>query len=101
MLLPHQRKGYFINSQGRMSNALLRAREPYWKKNVLFGAVLFSFFGGCLAYTFNLLLTSDEFQDIPIPPIEENELKRLRAEYEEKKKQKMLNGDNELKPFEK
>ncbi|XBW37636.1 hypothetical protein QEN19_003218 [Hanseniaspora menglaensis] len=101
MLLPHQRKGYFVNSQSRMSNALLRAREPYWKKNVLFGGILFAFFGGSLLYTFKTILSSDEFQDIPIPPIEEEDLKRLRAEYEEKKRQKNLNGATELKPFEK
>lgn len=79
----------------------MRAREPYWKKNVIFGAVLFAFFGGSLAYTFNLLVASDEFQDIPIPPIDENELTRLRAEYEAKKKQQALEGKAELKPFEK
>lgn len=95
-ILPHQRKGYYSRSQGRMSNALLRAREPYLKKNLLLGGFLFSIFFGTIGYTFYKIFDSDEFQDIPIPPISEEELKLLRAEYEAIKK---TSNPDALKPY--
>ncbi|CAI8496630.1 hypothetical protein ACO0OL_002165 [Hanseniaspora opuntiae] len=94
--LPHQRKGYYDRSRGRMSNALLRAREPYIKKSIMLGGVLFGIFFGTLGYTYTKILASDDFQDVPIPPISEEDLKLLKAEYEATKKK---NGDTTLKPY--
>ncbi|GMM39406.1 hypothetical protein FOG51_00887 [Hanseniaspora uvarum] len=95
-ILPHQRKGYYSKSQGRMSNALLRAREPYLKKNLILGGFLFGIFFGTLGYTYKKLLVSDEFQEVPIPPISEEELKLLKAEYEASKNN---TNASSLKPY--
>ncbi|KAL6933042.1 related to Cytochrome c oxidase assembly protein 3, mitochondrial [Hanseniaspora guilliermondii] len=94
--LPHQRKGYYDRSRGRMSNALLRAREPYLKNSLIVGGLLFGLFFGTLGYTYTKILASDDFQDVPIPPISEDELKLLKAEYEASKKK---NAETTLQPY--
>ncbi|KAK6201620.1 Rrg10 protein [Scheffersomyces amazonensis] len=70
----------------QITPALYRVRAPFFKRNVI-GFVLVSAIPlGVYMYTWSFL-SKDEFSDIPIPPIDDAELKQLQAEYEAKKKQ--------------
>ncbi|AGO12198.1 AaceriAEL163Cp [[Ashbya] aceris (nom. inval.)] len=72
----------------KMTPAMLRARQPYVKGN-LFGLVtLLGVAGGIYAYTYRALHKDDDFADVPIPPVSEEELRQLRQEYELHKKQR-------------
>lgn len=72
-----------------MSPAMLRARRPYFWKNVaVFGALL------CIplavyGYTYSFLHT-DDFEDIPVPPLSDEEVKKLQKEYREEKARKNI-----------
>lgn len=68
-----------------MSPALLRVRAPFFWRNTVGLLLVAAVPLGVYAYTWNIL-TKDEFEDIPIPPISDTELAKLRREYEEKKK---------------
>ncbi|CAH2353786.1 cytochrome c oxidase assembly factor 3, mitochondrial [[Candida] railenensis] len=68
-----------------MSPALLRVRAPFFWRNTVGLLFVAAVPLGVYAYTWNIL-TKDEFEDIPIPPISDAELAKLRREYEEKKK---------------
>ncbi|KAF8003713.1 hypothetical protein OXX80_010488 [Metschnikowia pulcherrima] len=67
-----------------MTPALYRVRQPFFWKNFaaffIVGAVPLSVY----MYTWNVL-SKDDFGDIPIPPISNEELAKLREEYETKK----------------
>ncbi len=67
-----------------MTPAMIRARQPFFWKNLATFGLLSSIAGGVYYYTV-LKLSRDDFADIPVPPIEENELKQLQQEYEAKK----------------
>lgn len=68
-----------------MTPALLRVRAPYFWRNTiglfLVGAIPLGVYG----YTWNFL-SQDELSDIPIPPISDEELAKLKKDYENKKK---------------
>lgn len=68
-----------------MSPALLRVRAPYFVRNMIGLVIATSVPVGVYYYTFNML-SKDEFSDIPIPPIADDELAKLKKEYEDKKK---------------
>lgn len=78
-------KGYYEPHSYRMSPALLRARQPYFVKNMIGLAILLSIPTGIYLYTYNFL-NQDDFDDIPIPPLDEETIKQLQKEYEEEKK---------------
>lgn len=68
-----------------MTPALLRVRAPYFWKNTIALFLVGSIPVGVYAYTWNFL-SKDELSDIPIPPISDDELAKLKKEYESKKK---------------
>lgn len=68
-----------------MSPALLRVRAPFFWRNTIGLLLVTAIPAGVYYYTWQTL-TKDEFGDIPIPPISDTELAKLRKEYEEKKK---------------
>lgn len=74
-----------------MSPALLRVRAPYFVRNTIALIVATSIPLGVYCYTINVL-SKDEFSDIPIPPIADDELAKLRKEHEDKKKTAWIMG---------
>lgn len=66
-----------------MTPAALRARRPFFWKNIGLASVLFTLTGGIYFYTLNAL-TQDDFGDIPIPPISDEELAKLRSQRQDK-----------------
>jgi cytochrome c oxidase assembly factor 3 len=77
--------GYYQQHTYRMSPAMLRARQPYFVKNMIGLAILIAIPIGIYSYTYNFL-NQDEFDDIPIPPLDEDTIKQLQEEYEKEKK---------------
>lgn len=67
-----------------MTPALLRLRAPFFAKNMIGLALATSIPLGVYFYTVDML-SKDEFSDIPIPPIADDELAKLKKEYEDKK----------------
>lgn len=78
-------KGYYEPHTYRMSPAMLRARQPYFVKNMIGLAILSAIPIGIYLYTYNFL-NQDDFEDIPIPPLDEATIKELQKEYEQEKK---------------
>lgn len=73
----------------KMTPAMIRARQPFFKKNLAGLLVLVGITGGIYAYTYRFLNRDNDFADVPIPPIDEKELEKLKKEYElEKLKRK-------------
>lgn len=67
-----------------MTPALYRVRKPFFWKNMAGLLLATSVPLGVYMYTINVL-SQDDFADIPIPPISDDELAKLKKEYEEKK----------------
>lgn len=63
---------------------MIRARRPYFWKNAATFAVLSTLTVSVYFYTYSFL-GKDTFEDVPIPPMDEEELKKLRKEYEAEK----------------
>lgn len=63
---------------------MIRARRPYFWKNAATFAVLSTITVSVYFYTYSFL-GKDTFDDIPIPPIDDAELQKLRKEYEAEK----------------
>lgn len=78
-------KGYYEPHTYRMSPALLRARQPYFVKNMIGLVVLSAIPISIFMYTYNYL-NQDDFDEIPIPPLDEETIKELQKEYEAEKK---------------
>lgn len=76
--------GYYEAHTYRMSPAMLRARQPYFFRNMVGLAILSAIPIGIYLYTFNFL-NQDDFEDIPIPPLDEATIKELQKEYEQQK----------------
>lgn len=68
-----------------MTPAMIRARRPYFWKNAATFVVLSGLTLGIYFYTYSFL-GQDDFEDVPIPPISEEELAKLKKEYEVSKK---------------
>ncbi|AMD19293.1 HBR392Cp [Eremothecium sinecaudum] len=73
---------------GKMTPAMIRARQPYFKKNMISLVVLLGLVGGIYTYTYRFLHKDDDFRDVPIPPIDEKELQKLKMEYMNEKKRR-------------
>ncbi|SSD58619.1 probable Cytochrome c oxidase assembly protein 3, mitochondrial [Saccharomycodes ludwigii] len=71
----------------KMTPAMIRARQPYFVKNMIGLGVLVGVTAGIYAYTYRILHKDDDFSDIPIPPIDEKELEKLKKEYEDHKRE--------------
>lgn len=67
-----------------MTPAMLRARRPFFWKNVAVFGVLSSISLSVYIYTYSFLM-QDDFGDIPIPPVSDEDLAKLKKEYSEGK----------------
>ncbi|GBL49355.1 Cytochrome c oxidase assembly factor 3, mitochondrial [Candidozyma auris] len=67
----------------QMTPALYRVRKPYFWKNLFALGIVGAIPLGVYAYTWRVL-NQDDFADIPIPPISDEELAKLKKEYESK-----------------
>lgn len=77
--------GYYDKNTFRMSPAMVRARQPYVVKNMV-GLVLLSAVPLSIYFYTYSFLAQDDFEDIPIPPLDDATVKQLQKEYEESKK---------------
>ncbi|SGZ55485.1 CIC11C00000001478 [Sungouiella intermedia] len=68
----------------QMTPALYRVRKPFFWRNFVGFFLVSAIPLGVYMYTWNVL-SKDEFADIPIPPISDEELAKLKKEYELKK----------------
>ncbi len=80
---------YYTPGTHRMSNAMLRARRPYFWGNLLTFGALLTIPTGVYYYTFHIL-HKDDFEDIPVPPLDNEQVKQLQKEYREEKAKKVL-----------
>ncbi|KAK9248592.1 hypothetical protein V1506DRAFT_518829 [Lipomyces tetrasporus] len=72
----------YQDASSRMSPALLRARSRYTQRNIVTGIVIAGIVGGI--YTYAATATgSDDFSDVPMPPVPEDAVDKLRREREE------------------
>ncbi|CAL9736281.1 cytochrome c oxidase assembly factor 3, mitochondrial [Monosporozyma servazzii] len=71
----------------KMTPAMIRARQPFFARNMIGLAFFVGLTGGIYYYTYSFLHKDNDFADVPIPPIEEEDLKQLQKEYELRKKQ--------------
>lgn len=65
----------------RMTPAMIRARKPFFRNNMIGISILLGLSTGIYFYTYRFLHKDNDFVDVPIPPIDEKELKKLREEY--------------------
>ncbi|QPG76641.1 hypothetical protein FOA43_004033 [Brettanomyces nanus] len=75
---------YYSKDTYRMSAAMLRARRPYFWRNMAGLVILGSIPVAVYVYTFNFLHT-DDLEDIPVPPLSDEKVKQLQKEYKEEK----------------
>lgn len=71
----------------KMTPAMIRARQPFFVRNMVALGFFLGLTGGIYYYTYAFLHKDNDFADVPIPPIDEAELKQLQKEYEMRKKQ--------------
>lgn len=64
-----------------MTPAMLRARAPFLRGNLTGLALLMGIAGGVYVYTYKALLKDGDFEDVPVPDVSPEELRRLREEY--------------------
>lgn len=72
----------------KMTPAMIRARKPFFARNMMGLAALLGVAGGVYYYTYEFLHKDNDFADVPIPPIDAKELEQLKKEYEEHKQQR-------------
>ncbi|GMM33187.1 Coa3 protein [Saccharomycopsis crataegensis] len=65
----------------KMTPSMIRARSQYFWPNAITFTVLGGLSVGIYFYTYHFL-AKDEFDDIEIPPVSEEDLKKLREEYQ-------------------
>ena len=66
----------------KMTPAMIRARQPFFRRNMIGLGLLLGVTGGVYFYTYNFLHRDNDFADVPVPPISEEELAQLKKEYE-------------------
>ncbi|KAH3681502.1 hypothetical protein WICPIJ_007525 [Wickerhamomyces pijperi] len=71
----------------KMTPAMIRARKPFFWRNAATFAVLSTITVSVYFYTYSFL-GQDTFDDVPIPPISDAELAKLKQEYESSKQAK-------------
>ncbi|ODV60353.1 Coa3p ASCRUDRAFT_76351 [Ascoidea rubescens DSM 1968] len=76
---------YLNHKTWRMTPSFIRARQPYFWKNFATFFILAAIPTSAYFYTYKFL-GKDDLADIEIPPISEEDLKKLKAEYEAEKK---------------
>lgn len=77
--------GYYDKQTYRMSPAMRRARAPYAVKNFIALIALSAVPISIYLYTYRFL-SQDDFDDIPIPPLDDATVKQLQEEYAHSKK---------------
>lgn len=72
----------------KMTPAMIRARQPFFVRNMVGLFALLGVSGGVYMYTYKFLHKDNDFRDVPIPPVDEKELEQLKKEYKEHKRLK-------------
>ncbi|VEU20073.1 DEKNAAC100452 [Brettanomyces naardenensis] len=75
---------YYENGSYRMSPAMIRARRPYFWRNFGTFLIIASVPLGVYLYTFSFLHT-DDLEDIPVPPLSDEQVQELQKEYRKEK----------------
>ncbi|CCH61678.1 hypothetical protein TBLA_0F01350 [Henningerozyma blattae CBS 6284] len=70
----------------KMTPAMIRAREPFFRRNIIGVSVLLGVSASIYFYTYRFLHKDNDFADVPIPPIDPKELETLKQEYYKDKK---------------
>ncbi|KAK9367407.1 hypothetical protein V1509DRAFT_626543 [Lipomyces kononenkoae] len=73
----------YQDASSRMSPALLRARSRYTTRNIVTGIVIAGIVGSIYAYAATAT-GSDDFSDVPMPPVPEMAVEQLRRDREGK-----------------
>ncbi|CCF57409.1 hypothetical protein KAFR_0C04180 [Kazachstania africana CBS 2517] len=84
--MPLEPSRYQDKRTWKMTPAMIRARQPFFAKNMVGLVGLLAVTGGVYFYTYNFLHKDNDFAEVPIPPVSEEELKQLKKEYELKKR---------------
>lgn len=84
-MMKNRMDSYYDRQTMRMSPSLVRARRPYFWRNFGTFLALLALPAGIYGYTFHFLHT-DDFGDIPIPPLSDEQVLQLQKEYAEQKK---------------
>lgn len=80
--MPFERSRYQDPRTFKMTPAMIRARQPFFIRNMIGLGILAGITGGIYYYTYDFLHKGNDFEDVPIPPIDEKELSLLKQEYE-------------------
>ncbi|KAK9240803.1 hypothetical protein V1525DRAFT_385105 [Lipomyces kononenkoae] len=73
----------YQDASSRMSPALLRARSRYTRRNIATGVIIAGI--AVSIYTYAATATgSDDFSDVPMPPVPEKAVEQLRRDREGK-----------------
>lgn len=56
--------------------------SAFFRRNMIGLGLLLGVTGGVYFYTYNFLHRDNDFADVPVPPISEEELAQLKKEYE-------------------
>ena len=83
--MPLEPSPYLDPKTWKMTPAMIRARQPFFRNNMIGLALLLGVTGGVYYYTFDFLHKDNDFADVPIPPIGDKELAALQKEFKDKK----------------
>lgn len=86
--MPLEKSPYQDPTTFKMTPAMIRARKPFFIKNMFGLGLLLGTTAGIYMYTYKFLHKDNDFKDVPIPPIDEKELATLKKEYEARKQLK-------------
>lgn len=67
----------YRNPNGTFTAAAIRARQPFAARNAVVGIGLLSFCGFCYLWAYQSF-TPDDFGDVPIPPLDEEQINKLK-----------------------
>ncbi|CCE64629.1 hypothetical protein TPHA_0I01230 [Tetrapisispora phaffii CBS 4417] len=68
----------------KMTPAMIRARKPFFVRNMVGLSALLGASLGIYFYTYRVLHKDNDFADVPIPPIDKKELEALQKEFSTK-----------------
>ncbi|CCC68831.1 hypothetical protein NCAS_0B07470 [Naumovozyma castellii] len=83
--MPLERSPYQDPRTWKMTPAMIRARKPFFKGNMIGLAAFTGLSVGIYFYTYSFLHKDNDFSDVPIPPVSEEELAQLRKEFEQER----------------
>ncbi|CAH6719659.1 cytochrome c oxidase assembly factor 3, mitochondrial [[Candida] jaroonii] len=82
--IPKSHSKYRNQKTFEITPALYRVRSQYFNRNLIGFFAVTAIPLGVYLYTWKML-TTDDLSDIPIPPISDEELSKLKKEYSSKK----------------